>query len=68
MIAYIPNINQWQGLGFELHAMVPYNIYIIYISANGVKAGVLQMIFMISQYWIPHDPLKSFQVSKKLFS
>ena len=42
MITYIPNINQWQGLGLELLVMIPYNIYIIYINANKIKTGVLQ--------------------------
>ena len=41
MISYIPNINQGQGLGLELHVTIPYNIYIIYINAIGVKTGVL---------------------------
>ena len=29
MITYTQNINQWQGLGLDLLAMIPYNIYIL---------------------------------------
>ena len=42
MLAYIPNINKQQGLVLELLVMIAYNIYIIYINANGFKTGVLQ--------------------------
>ena len=39
MIAYIPDIDQWQGLGLDLLVMIRYNIYIIYINAMGEKPG-----------------------------
>ena len=47
MITYTQNINQWQGCGLELLAMIPYNIYIMY---NQIPWGQNQGIRMLTRY------------------
>ena len=63
MITSIPNINQWQGLVLELLVMIPYNIYITYINANGVKTRVLHEHELHLTQLVTHVPKCSNNIS-----